>query len=317
MDISVVMPAYNSSRFIEAALDSVAAQSFAPDEIIVIDDGSTDDTFERVQRWQAKSKHAITLLKQSNQGVSAARNHGIHTARGDWIALLDSDDIWLAEHLKQLAGAVQDYPDLIAVFADGIYFDSKTKSESPPIARNKALRAAEGGQGDTVLPLGDIIFEILLPGLFFPPSAFMFQRQAALSVGLFDESIRASEDREFILRLSRAGKFAFVDQVLAKIRIHETNLSHPSNATKNNYFAIKTLRKTLDSAALLHLSPHEQRCARQALQGAAENLMYSASSAGVQAYLQALRHIVGSPAFSVDALNPRHLLRALRQSVKS
>ena len=317
MDISVVMPAYNSSRFIETALDSVVAQSFAPREIIVVDDGSTDDTFERVQHWQANTKHTTTLLKQSNQGVSAARNHAIRSAKGDWVALLDSDDIWLAEHLRQLGGAVQNYPDLIAVFADGIYFDAEKKSESPPIARNKALRAAEGGHCDKVYPLGAIFFEILLPGLFFPPSVFMFRRQAALTVGLFDESIKASEDREFILRLSRAGRFAFVDHVLAKIRIHETNLSHPSNATRNNYFAIKTLRKTLDSAAQLHLSPHELLCTRQALRGAAENLMYSASSAGVQSYWQALMHIVGSPALSLGALNPRHLLRALRQSLKS
>lgn len=317
MDISVVMPAYNSSRFIEAALDSVVAQTFVPREIIVIDDGSTDNTVERVRRWQTETKLSVTLLQQANQGVSAARNHGIRSATSDWIALLDSDDIWLSEHLKQLGGAVHSYPDLIAVFADGVYFDSEKKSESPPIARNKALRAAEGGGGEKVLPLGDIIFEILLPGLFFPPSAFMFRRQTALTVGLFDESIRASEDREFILRLSRAGKFAFVDQVLTKIRIHETNLSHPSNATKNNYFAIKTLRKTLGSAAQLHLSPHEQHCTRRALQNAAENLMYSASSAGVVAYWHAVKHLIGSPAFSLNVLNPRHLLRAVRQSVKS
>lgn len=317
MDISVVVPAYNSSRFIEAALDSVAAQTLAPREIIVIDDGSTDDTFERVQRWQAKTKLNVTLLKQANQGVSAARNHGIRNATGDWIALLDADDIWLAEHLTRLAGAVHVYTELIAVFADGVYFDSEKNSESPPIARVKALRASEVEAGDKVHRLGASFFEILLPGLFFPPSAFMFRREVALKVGLFDESIKASEDREFILRLSRAGTFAFVDQVLVKIRIHENNLSHPSNATRNNYFALKTLRKTLDSAAQLHLSPQELRCTRQAMRGAAASLMYSASSAGIQSYWQALTHLVGSSAFTLDALNPRHLLRAVRQSLKS
>lgn len=316
MDISVVVPAYNSGRFIEAALDSVAAQSLAPREIIVIDDGSLDDTFERVQRWQAKSKLNVTLLKQTNQGVSAARNTGIRRATGSWIALLDADDIWLSNHLTLLEDAVHD-TDVIAVFADGIYFDSKNKLESQPIARAKALQASEAGEGHKVHPLGSNFFEILLPGLFFPPSAFMFQRHAALTVGLFDESIKASEDREFILRLSRAGQFAFVDQVLVKIRIHETNLSHPNNATRNNYFALKTLRKTLDSAAQLHLSSHELRCTRQALQGAAEAFMYSASSAGLQSYWQALTHLLGTPAFNLNALNPRHLLRALRRSMKS
>lgn len=316
MDISVVVPTYNSSRFIEAALDSIAAQSLAPREIIVIDDGSTDDTFEHVQRWQTKTKLDVTLLKQTNQGVSAARNHGIRNATGDWIALLDADDIWLAEHLTRLAEAVHVYTELIAVFADGVYFDSEKKTESPPIARDKALLASEVGCGDKVHRLGANFFEILLPGLFFPPSAFMFRRGVALKVGLFDESIKASEDREFILRLSRAGQFAFVDEVLAKLRIHETNLSHPSNATRNNYFALKTLRQTLDNAAELHLSPQELRFTRQAIRNAAASLMYSASSEGIQSYGQALTHLVRSPAFSLNVLSPRHLLRAVRQSLK-
>lgn len=317
MNISVVVPTYNSSPFIEPALDSIAAQSLAPHEIIVIDDGSTDDTFQRVQHWQAKTKLNVILLKQTNQGVSAARNHGIRKATGDWIALLDADDIWLAEHLSRLSGAVHFYTELIAVFADGVYFDSEKKMESPPIARVKALRASEVGCGDKIYRLGSNFFEILLPGLFFPPSAFMFRREVALKVGLFDESIKASEDREFILRLSRAGQFAFVDEVLAKLRIHGTNLSHPSNVTRNNYFALKTLHQTLDNAAELNLSPQELRYTRQAIRNAAASLMYSASSEGIQSYWQALTHLVRSPAFSLNVLSPRHLLRALRQSLKA
>ncbi len=317
MDISVVVPAYNSSRFIEAALDSVVAQTLAPREIIIIDDGSTDDTFERIQHWQAKTKLNITLLKQANQGVSAARNHGIRNATGNWIALLDADDIWLAEHLTRLAGAVHVYADLIAVFADGVYFDSEKKSKSSPIARVKALRVSEAKQGNKVHRLGAKFFEVLLPGLFFPPSSLIFKREAALKVGLFDESIRASEDREFILRLSRLGQFAFVDQALVKIRIHESNLSHPSNVTKNNYFALRTLNKTLSNAAQLNLSSQEVRLTREELQRVGESLMYSASNDGFKPYSQALTHLIRSPAFSLGVLNPRHMLRALRQSLKS
>src|SRR5262245_2526742 len=111
--ISVVCPAYNCARFIKPALESVLAQSYRPMEIIVIDDGSSDANPEVVQHFQE-----VRYLRQANQGPSVARNVGILSARGEYIAFLDVDDLWTPEKLSvQLAGLLS-YPQAALSFAD-------------------------------------------------------------------------------------------------------------------------------------------------------------------------------------------------------
>jgi len=103
MRISVVIPAYNAGRYIGRAIDSVLAQTRPPDEIIVVDDGSTDDTAAVVRGYGDK----VRFIRQENAGASVARNTGIEAATGDWIAFLDADDEWLAEHLRLHAGLLE------------------------------------------------------------------------------------------------------------------------------------------------------------------------------------------------------------------
>lgn len=100
MRISAVIPAYNSAAFILGALDNIANQSVPVDEIIVVDDGSNDDTAEKVQQWSDTAP--VTLVRQKNSGPSAARNRGIDQATGDWIAFLDADDRWTPRKIEGL-----------------------------------------------------------------------------------------------------------------------------------------------------------------------------------------------------------------------
>ena len=98
--VSVVIPVYNSSEYIARTIESVLAQTHKPDEIIVVDDGSTDETRQKVTQYEPKVKY----IYQTNAGTSAARNTGIKTSSSEWIAFLDADDEWLPEYLqKQLA----------------------------------------------------------------------------------------------------------------------------------------------------------------------------------------------------------------------
>ena len=101
--VSVVIPTYNRSALITRALDSVLAQTVKPHEILVVDDGSTDDTASLVR----KHYPAVQLIRQKNTGVSAARNAGITAATGEWVALLDSDDAWLPRKLERQVHAVE------------------------------------------------------------------------------------------------------------------------------------------------------------------------------------------------------------------
>lgn len=107
MTISVIIPAYNSGATISRALESVLRQSRQADEIITVDDGSTDDTREVIKNFPE-----VTYIHQDNQGPAAARNNGAKTAKGEYIAFLDSDDYWLAGHLKNLASVLESNPDI-------------------------------------------------------------------------------------------------------------------------------------------------------------------------------------------------------------
>ena len=98
MKISVIIPTYNRKKYIKRAIDSVIRQSYKPFEIIVIDDGSTDGTYELIKKSYSSSQ--ISLEKQINNGVSSARNKGVKLANGDWIAFLDSDDEWFKDKLE-------------------------------------------------------------------------------------------------------------------------------------------------------------------------------------------------------------------------
>ena len=104
--VSVVVPTFNRAKLINRALQSVVSQTYRPLDLIVVDDGSTDDTCERVR---TEHPHA-TLLSQSNQGVSAARNRGLSVAQGDWIAFLDSDDTWCESKIERQLQALAKEP---------------------------------------------------------------------------------------------------------------------------------------------------------------------------------------------------------------
>jgi glycosyltransferase involved in cell wall biosynthesis len=115
--ISAVIPTYNREGTIGRAIDSVLAQEFAPAEIIVIDDGSTDRTSQILAGYGTR----IRCVHQANAGVAAARNHGVELAAADWIAFLDSDDFWLPHHLKQLASAISETKARAALYFSDLY----------------------------------------------------------------------------------------------------------------------------------------------------------------------------------------------------
>ncbi len=232
--ISAVIPLYNGAPFIEAALSSIFAQILPPDEIIVVDDGSTDDGVAVVERLA--SQHPITLLRQSNGGQSAARNAGIAHARGTLIALLDQDDIWYPHHLAELVEPFRErrYPELGFVYSNLDEIDIEGK-----MVGRDCLRNAQ----NVVHPKRNLI-DCLKTDMFILPTSTLMRKSAFDAVGGFDERLSGFEDDDLFLRIFRAGyDNIFIDRALAQWRIFDTSSSFSARMARSRMIY---LRKLLD-----------------------------------------------------------------------
>jgi len=187
--VSVIVPTYNSAQRLIPALDSVVAQTYPHEriELVVIDDGSSDDTAERVRAFGATAPLALRYVRQANAGPAAARNHGMRLARGDAIAFLDSDDTWrprkLEKQMPLLRGSVA------LVYCNNAFVDANGR----PLANY--VRQVPMHRGDILLPL--------FCNFFLLTSAVVMTRAALMTTGPFDERLAVGEDYEFFLRVAR------------------------------------------------------------------------------------------------------------------
>jgi glycosyltransferase involved in cell wall biosynthesis len=208
--VSVVIPAYNVAPFISETLRSVFAQTSANYEVIIVNDGSPDT--EDLEQALEPYLNRIVYLKQENQGAGAARNAGIMAARGEFIAFLDADDLWLPAYLsEQLAFIQSGSYDL--VYADALLFGQS------PLAGRTFMQIAPSN--------GEVTFQSLINGRCnVITSGVVARRRLILEVGLFDEQLRNSQDFELWVRLVRSGARAnYQRKVLLRYRYHENSLS--------------------------------------------------------------------------------------------
>jgi glycosyltransferase involved in cell wall biosynthesis len=188
--VSVVIPLYNKAPYIEATLRSVQAQSFEDLEIVVVDDGSSDNGAALVQRFEDPR---VVLIRQRNAGVSAARNTGINAARGRWIALLDADDLWRRDKIAQQLRLLEAHPEVLwAAGASVRTLPGERSSDSPTVA--PGLFVAEGVIRDAL--------SLLTLGTAISTSSVMVRHDALRAVGGFDPTIRVVEDRDLWVRLA-------------------------------------------------------------------------------------------------------------------
>jgi len=191
---SIVIPTYNRCNQLRAALDSVLAQTFKDYELIVIDDGSTDETPSIEDIYKDK----IRFIRQKNRGVSAARNAGILTGDSDYIAFLDSDDIWLPNKLKKQFAFIKENPGIPLNQTNEIWVRNGRRV-NPKL---KHLKRA-----------GDIFIDSL-PLCLISPSAAVINREIISEYGLFDEKLPACEDYDLWLRILAHEKAGLIDENL-------------------------------------------------------------------------------------------------------
>lgn len=216
--ISAIVPLFNGEGFIEEAIQSILAQTLKPDEIIVVDDGSTDNGPSVVARLAETS--TIRLIRQENAGQSSARNIGVDHAHGDLIAFLDQDDIWYSDHLARL---VEPFLEERPVELGWCYSNLDEINKDGAVICCGFLDTLEARH-----PKRDI-FSCLAGDMFVLPSASLISRQAFLKVGGFDERLSGYEDDDLFLRMFHAGfENVYLKQSLSKWRIYQSSCSYSS-----------------------------------------------------------------------------------------
>jgi hypothetical protein len=228
--VSVIIPTYNRAGYVVEAIDSVLAQTFNEHEIIVVDDGSTDNTKEVL----AKYGDRLRYIYQANAGVSSARNHGIQEAKADWIAFLDSDDIWFPEKLAVQMEFVHKYPDVVL----------HTVNVEVPEEEHAAANSF-GHCGFTPGHVDEVIEKPFLTHfkyrtLVMPP-AVMVKKGSLIQAGLFDTQLSICEDYDLMCRMALQGKWGVTNQVLAKAFRREEGTPNLSQQRRKRAHVVKLL----------------------------------------------------------------------------
>ena len=231
--VSAVIPAYNYGHYLRAAIDSALCQTFQNLELIVVDDGSTDDTAEIVASY---TDSRVRYVYQANAGLSAARNTGIREARAPLIALLDADDLWLPEFLASVMERFASLPPDVGLIACA---STRVDAAGAPIG-GKAF--THGADRWFTAP------DILLQSRFMPSTA-VARREAYAACGTFDTTLRSSEDRDMWIRISARFKVYHIGTPLVLIRKHAANMSKNADRMRLN------MRKVIAKAHAARVVP--------------------------------------------------------------
>lgn len=230
--VSVVIPTYNSEKFITGTLDFVKSQTFDDFEVIVINDGSSDSTGIVVQRYiDSNPGLRMRLVDQQNRGIAGARNSGIMESKGHFVAFLDHDDRWYPDKLKDCRQAFLEHP------------------EADLVCHNEVMR---DGSGNILRDLSygpyvpDMYRKLLFSGNCLSTSAILVRREALLDVGMFieDRGFSTVEDYDLWIRLAKKHKFYFTQTILGEYVFSSASAS--SNFERHYGNQIKVLRKNFN-----------------------------------------------------------------------
>lgn len=227
--VAAVIALYNGRDHVSAAIDSIMSQTTAVDEIIIVDDGSTDGSSNLVASivsTNSKAKKLVKVITQKNQGQGSARNAGVAAASSELIGFLDQDDTWEPEHVSRLSQHFVANPILGWAYSDFNEFDEQDR-----YVRRQFLQLLK------YEPPAKSLFALIGMDLMMLPSAALVRREAFLDVGGFDTQFRGYEDDDLFLRVFVAGwDFEFVPESLVNYRIH------PNNSSRNLSFPQSRIR---------------------------------------------------------------------------
>lgn len=239
--VSIIMPAYNAEKTIAESIQSVLNQTFRDWELIIINDGSSDSTSTIVIAYEDPR---IILLEQQNSGVAEARNTGIQDAKGDWIAFLDSDDLWLNKKLEKFVAFIEKYPKKGLIYSNTRFFTEDPKISKP---YNQWKPFVENTDYETLL-IYDYISTLTV----------MVKREVFKAVGLFDANFFGTEDWDMWLRITEKYPIGFLTEELSLYREHAQGISkkferqhiEEYKVIKKYLFGEKKIKKSIKNKAL-------------------------------------------------------------------
>jgi len=208
--VSVIIPAYSAAKFIGVALDSVFAQTFPHYEVVVVNDGSPDtaELEEVLKPYEGR----IEYITQENRGLSGARNTGVRAARGEFVAFLDADDLWVPTYLERQLAEIERHPELDIVYANATIFGDSIDSGKKFMDLNPSD--------------GPVTFESLITQQCNVMVSVVARRSTLIAAGLFDEQLRSVEDFDLWLRvIKQGGRIGYHRDVLVRYRRHAASLS--------------------------------------------------------------------------------------------
>jgi glycosyltransferase involved in cell wall biosynthesis len=240
--VSVIITTYNQAQFIADAVSSALKQTLAPLEVIVVDDGSIDDTPSRLQAFGDR----ITVIRQRNQGVAASRNTGVAAARGELLAFLDGDDLWQPEKLEVQVGAYRARPEAGLVAVDGVEFDSTNLLRETLFDRRLAASIPAGGS--ITMPCRRVLIE---GNLICTVSQIMIPKAVLEAVGASDGRYATASDYDLYLRIAARFPFTLVGRSLVRWRYVATSASGPRNVRWLRWWMdeLRVLKRHLRTAA--------------------------------------------------------------------
>lgn len=288
LTISVLIPAYNEEKRIARALDSIMSQTMLPDEVIVIDDGSTDNTYNLAKEHPLKNILKLRVYSKVNGGLSSARNFGIQKSKSDFIALLDSDDEFESEHIEYLHKSYELFPE-----SNVFYSAIKRKFSSKKIALQEShlpdfreiSRQHKKYPSLTISPLKDTLFDNLIGGNFITTSSSMFKKIIDCELVFFDESLKYSEDRYFYLNLSILMPPIFIDKVNVIIHRDGNNVSNVKNSFLHRKYSVEVLERLYCDSRFKDLHPK----VIEVLSDHLEDLLYVSSKKGITYTVSSLK----------------------------
>jgi len=224
-EVSVIIPVYNGEKYLSEAIESVIAQTYSDWEIIAVNDGSTDASLEILRNYEQQLPSKMHVINQENYGISIARNRAIARAKGEYIAFLDCDDLWLPEKLEKQVEFFDSNKEPGLIYSDCYVIDGDGNvKENTYTERTKPFR-------------GNLFHELLYNN-FIPTSTATSRREVLDKVGLFNPRFRVSQDYDLWLRIAETYPVDFIDKPLAKYRFRHEGISRNVELMVNEDFQI-------------------------------------------------------------------------------
>lgn len=296
--VSVIIPTFNRAKLCARAIRSALAQTYSPLEVIVVDDGSTDGTAEAIA---GEFGDSIVLVRQPNGGVSAARNAGLARARGQYLAFLDSDDLWERDKVTHQVDWLEQNPDFGMILC------------------NIAVRGVDGANAGVIdrrprLPRDGAILGDVIRNPSLVPSTVLIRRRVYEQLGGFDPELRTAEDLDFHMRVASAFQIGLLREPLVTITQGDTSgLSELACTTRDHVFVVSRFVRS-------HLHLVGKRASREALFQVLTYNAWSAASSGrpVESLAHTVRAIphasCGSDYLKLCTLAPL-ILKAIAKAV--